>query len=150
MARKTLTITIDTNGRDQGKTYLLREMPSSQAEKWAARALLAMAKSGVEVPDDIATAGLAGVAALGIKALGGMAFEDAEPLLDEMFACISFIPDPSRPQVVRGLIEDDIEEISTRLRLRKEVFFLHVNFSMPAAGSISTSLPATGAVTPSM
>jgi len=141
--RKTHTIVIDAEGRDKGKMFILNEMSATQAEKWAARALLAMAKSGMEVPDDIATAGLAGVAALGIKALGGMSFADAEPLLDEMFAMVSFIPDPSNPIIKRGysgvgpLIEDDIEEISTRIRLRKEIFFLHVNFTMPAAASIS-------------
>lgn len=153
MARKQHAIVIEADGRDKGKTFVLNEMPATQAEKWAARALLAMAKSGVEVPDDIASSGLAGVAAMGIKALGGMSFEDAEPLLDEMFAMVSFIPDPARPTIKRGyggigpMIEDDIEEISTRLRLRKELFFLHTNFSSLVAGSISGSLPATGANT---
>lgn len=154
MARKQHAIVIETEGRDSGKMFILNEMSATQSEKWAARALLAMAKSGMEVPDDIATGGLAGVAALGIKALGGMAFEDAEPLLDEMFSMVSFVPDPSRPTIKRGygglgpLIEDDIEEISTRLRLRKELFFLHINFIMPVAGSISASLPVTGATMP--
>ncbi|MFL9904276.1 hypothetical protein PQR71_40165 [Paraburkholderia fungorum] len=133
MTRKTLTITLDADGRDQGKVFLLREMPPSQAEKWAMRAFLALAKSGVQIPDDISSAGLAGIAALGLKALSGLSFEDAEPLMDEMFSCISIIPDPSRPNVVRALIEDDIEEVSTRLRLRKEVFGLHTNFFTSAA-----------------
>jgi len=147
MARKQITITIDTPGRDFGKSYRLTEMPASQAEKWAARAFLALAKSGVEIPDNIAKAGLAGIAAFGLKALGSMDFADAESLMDEMFQCISCIPDLSRPMVVRGLIEDDIEEVSTRVKLRKEVFGLHVNFSMPAAGLTSSST-ATGANTP--
>jgi hypothetical protein len=133
MARKTLTVTIDADGRDQDKAFLIKEMPAAQAEKWAARAFLALAKSGVQIPENLASAGLAGIAALGIKALGGMAFEDAEPLLDEMFQCISIIPDPSRPGVVRALIEDDIEEVATRLRLRKEVFSLHTSFFSSAA-----------------
>lgn len=155
MARKQHTVVIDVEGRDKGKMFILNEMPATQAEKWAARALLAMAKSGLDVPDDIANSGLAGVAALGIKALGGMSFEDAEPLLDEMFSMVSFVPDPAQPIIKRGyggvgpMVEDDIEEISTRLRLRKELFFLHTNFSMPAAGSLLASSPATGATTPS-
>jgi hypothetical protein len=130
--RKTLTVTIDAPGRDQGKAFVLREMPASQAEKWAARAFLALAKSGVEVPDNIAAAGLSGVAAMGIKAFGGMSFRDAEPLLDEMFGCVSHIPDPARPAVVRALIEDDIEEVATRLKLRLELFRLHMDFSVAA------------------
>lgn len=138
MGRKTHTVVIEAEGRDKGKMFTITEMPPSQAEKWAFRALLALAKSGVEVPDDIASAGLAGVAALGIKAFSGLRFEDAEPLLDEMFAMISFIPDASRPAIKRGyggvgpLIDDDIEEVMTRLTLRKELFSLHTGFFRPA------------------
>lgn len=133
MARKTLTITIDAEGRDIGKVFVITEMPASQAEKWAARAFLAMARNGVDIPDDIASSGLAGIAAMGLKAIGGMKYEDAEPLLDEMFNCIKCIPDASKPNVIRNIIEDDIEELSTRLRLRKEVFMLHVSFFTAAA-----------------
>ena len=133
MARKIATITIDAEGRDFGKVFKLTEMPASQGEKWAAKAFFALAKSGVEIPEDIANAGLAGIAVLGLKAIGGMSFIDAEPLLDEMFECVTYVPDPARPQVIRALIEDDIEEIATRLTLRKELFSLHVNFSTPAA-----------------
>ena len=135
--RKIVTVTIDGKGRDEGKVFSLREMPASQAEKWATKAFLALAKSGVEIPDNIASAGLAGIAAIGIKAISGMQFEDAEPLLDEMFRCISIIPDPDKPKVIRNLIEDDIEEVSTRLRLRKEVLNLHTDFFTDAAPSKS-------------
>jgi hypothetical protein len=140
MARKTKTIIIEAEGRDAGKMFVLNEMSATQAEKWAARVLLAIAKSGVDVPDDIASSGLAGVAAFGIKAIGGMSFVDAEPLLDEMFSMVSFVPDPARPTIKRGyggvgpLIDDDIEEVSTRLMLRKELFFLHTSFFTSVAG----------------
>ena len=126
--RKVISITISTNDRDKGKVFQLREMPASKAEKWAARAFLALAKSGVDIPDDIAEQGVAGIAAVGIKALSRIEFSDAEALLDEMFDCVQFIPDPSRPDVVRGLIEDDIEEVATRVKLRKEVLALHLDF----------------------
>ena len=138
MARKELTVTITDAGRDLGKAFLLREMSASRAESWAMRALLALAKSGIDIPDDIAAAGLAGVASLGIKAFGGMNYLDAEELMLEMMQCVSAIPDPFRPQVIRGLIEDDIEEVKTRLKLRMELFTLHTGFSLPGAPSIST------------
>ena len=128
MARKTATVTISEDGRDSGKTFFLREMPATQAEKWAIKALIALSKSGVDVPEDIAESGMAGIALIGLKALSGINFSDAEPLLDEMFQCIQLIPDPNRPQVMRGLIDDDIEEVRTRLQLRKEVLMLHINF----------------------
>lgn len=148
MARKTATVTIEAEGRDLGKVFLLREMPASQAEKWAARAFLAMARSGIDIPDDLAGAGLAGIAAVGLKAIGGLGFAEAEPLMDEMFACIQIIPDPARPAVVRALVESDTEEISTRLRLRKEVFGLHVDFSGLAAHLKSAQAAGTGGGSP--
>ncbi|WP_347558576.1 hypothetical protein [Robbsia sp. KACC 23696] len=139
MARKEKTIVIEKEGRDKGKMFIIHEMPPSKAEKWAIRAILALAKSGVEVPDDIANAGMAGIAMLGLKAFGGLRYEDAEPLLDEMFAMVAVIPDPQNPAIKRGcggvgpLIEDDIEEVMTRLTLRKELFTLHTGFSFPVA-----------------
>ncbi len=138
MARKTSTYVVEDEGRDKGKMFILNEMPSSQAEKWAIRVFLAMSRSGVDIPDDISSRGIAGIAIMGIKALGNMNFYDAEPLLDEMFSMISFVPDPNKPTIKRGymgvgpLIEDDIEEPITRLKLRKEILMLHINFSTAA------------------
>ena len=45
MARKVEYITIDQEGRDQGKTFKITEMPALKAEKWATRAFLALAAS---------------------------------------------------------------------------------------------------------
>jgi len=131
MARKTSVVTITEEGRDQGKIFQLTEMSATQTEKFATRLFLAMAKSGLEIPDGLAQSGIAGLASLGLKALAGINFIEAEPLLDEMMICIKIIPDASRPEVVRALVESDIEEITTRLLLRKELFYLHVNFSRP-------------------
>lgn len=136
MARKTQIIVIDAEGRDHGKNFFIREMPASQAEKWAMRAFLALASAGVEIPDDLAASGLAGVASIGLKALGRLHFSDAHQLMDEMMGCVQVIPDSSRPGVTRALIEDDIEEVSTRIRLRKEVFALHVDFFIKGKLSI--------------
>ena len=74
MARNTATIVIDAAGRDHGKVFLLTELPALQAEKWAVRAFLAMSHNGIEIPEDIANSGLAGIASIGIKAIGAMAF----------------------------------------------------------------------------
>lgn len=54
-----------------------------------------------------------------------------------MFECITIIPDPSKPNVTRALIEDDIEEVATRLKLRIEIFKLHVDFFTAVSPSIS-------------
>lgn len=132
MARKSKTVTIEFDNRDRGKTFLITEMPAVQAEKWAARALLAMSRSGVEIPEEAMSAGAATLLAAGLRSFTSMAFEDADLLLDEMFACVQFVPDPSRPQVTRALFDDDIDEVATRLFLRGEVIEIHTGFSVTA------------------
>jgi len=147
--RKTTIVTIEAENRDKGKTFLLTEMPAAQAEKWAARAFLAMVKSGVEIPDDVADMGMAGLATLGIKALGGISWELAEPLLDEMFECVQIQPDPARnPKFARPLAEDDTEEVMTRFTLRRAVLELHVDFSLAAKLSTSKAPAAAVKATP--
>lgn len=140
MGRKTDVVTITDEGRDKGKQFLLKEMSASQAEKWAVKLFLALSRSGVDIPDDVAKAGFAGVAALGFKMLGEMHFADAEPLLDEMFQCVQFMPNPHKPEIVRPLIDlggdgDDIEEVKTRITLRSAIFNLHASFFIDAARS---------------
>lgn len=137
MARNTATYTVTDANRDNGKTFLITEMPAAQAEAWAMRAILALMDGKVELPEGIELEGMAGLAKLGIKALAGLRWEVAEPLMKEMFDCIQIIPDPSRPQIVRPLIDQDIEEITTRVKLRGEVWALHTGFSVTAALSKS-------------
>lgn len=133
MARKTrdVTIALGDGNRDNGKIFRLTEMPAVQAEKWAARALLAMSRSGVEIPEEAMAAGAATLLAAGLRSFTSMAFEDAELLMDEMFACIQFV-DPTNRAVTRALIDDDIEEVATRLFLRGEVIEIHTGFSVTA------------------
>lgn len=120
--------------RDYGKVFVLREMPASQAEKWAMRALLSVARSGIDI-GQAAGQGMQGIAMMGVSALLAANWEDAEPLLDEMMGCIQVQPDPSNPHVVRPLIEDDLEEVWTRIYLRREVLEMHVGFSLSGAVS---------------
>lgn len=138
--RKTKVVTITDEGRDKGKQFLLTEMPASRAEKWAVRALLALARSGVDVPDNLVLTGMAGLMEVGLLALRGISFSDAEPLLDEMIGCVMVMPDPiGNPTFARNLIEDDIEEVATRVQLRSEVFSLHTDFFSLADKLKSTS-----------
>lgn len=131
--RKTETITIEREGRDQGKTFKITEMGAAQAERWAMRAFFALMNTGIEIPEDIADSGMAGVAAMGLSALQKVPYEMAEPLLDEMLECVQIMPDPSKPAVIRALMDEDIEEVATRLDLRKAVWDLHTAF-FTAAG----------------
>lgn len=122
--------------RDHGKKFLLTEMSALRAEKWAMRLTLALTRAGFDVPEGATS--WASILAFGImKGIGSLAWTDAEPLLDEMMACIQIVEDTIGP---RTPTEFDIEEVSTRLLLRSEVFELHSNFS-PAA--IVSQLAAT-------
>lgn len=143
MARKEKPVTIESEGRDKGKVFLITEMSPRDGERWATRALLAFGRAGYsEMPDgyqeDLERSGMAGIAAIGLRALTSIRFEDAEPLLDEMMQCVTVIPDVTkidqitRRPITRALIEGDVEEISTMLFLRSEVLELHTGFS-PAA-----------------
>jgi hypothetical protein len=143
MARKTANVTIQDEGRDRGKVFVLTELPASKSESWAYRALLALIAGGVEVPPGFERMGMAGMAEMGIRALSSLKWEVAEPLLAEMWECVQIMPDPAKPQIVRNLIEEDIEEISTRIKLRAEVWALHADFLKAVAPSLIASTKTT-------
>lgn len=138
MARKTAMIKIDKTNRDHGKLFLITEMDADKAEDWAMRVFFALMSANVELPDGVEDLGMAGLAEIGLKALGGLKFEVAKPLINEMLDCVQIIVDPAKTHVHRDLVPSDIEEVSTRLTLRSEVFNLHVDFS--EAGVLSTLL----------
>ena len=135
--RKTLRYTVTDSGRDHGKVFLITEMSASDAEDWALRAFFALMNSGIDVPDEVADMGFAGIASVGLKALGKVEYSKAKPLFDDMMTCVQVMPDPAKPNVVRSLIDTDIEEVTTRLKLRSEVFKLHTDFLAAAAPSIT-------------
>lgn len=138
MARKEINYTIpeSPNNRDSGKVFHIKEMPASKAEWWAITALLAMSKNGVEIPDGALEQGMASMVKVGLEMVAKIPPQDAKPLLDEMMACVTFVPNPANPSIARPVIEDDIEEVTTRLKIRAEVFKLHVDFLSGVAASI--------------
>ena len=135
MPRYEKDVTIEDPDRDRGKVFHLREMSATQGERWAIRALQAAARAGVDIPEHVIAQGMAAVAAVGIRGLMASPFYELEPLLDEMFACITVKPDRANPDVSRALVEDDIEEIRTRITLRFEVLKLHTDFSQAGVPS---------------
>ncbi len=131
--RKTEIVQITAEGRDFGKRFIITEMPAMKAERWALRALLALSHAGVEISDDARASGMAGIAAAGLKALHSLDFDEARPLLDEMWECVRVMPNPQNPEIVRPLMRnemegDDIEEIGTIWHLRERIFRLHTDF----------------------
>ena len=124
MARKETTFVAET-GRDLGKQFLITEMPASQAENWAFQVILAVGNAGIEIPEGLASQGMSGLMAIGYMNLLKIPFDAAKPLLDEMMNCVQIIPSAN---IKRKLVEEDIEEVATRLQLRKATWNLHMDF----------------------
>lgn len=145
MARKTVTYTVEDEGRDKGKSFLLTEMSAAKAEAWAIRALLALGSANVDIPADSMNDGMASLAAIGLKKLFALPFGAAAPLLDELMECVQVVPDSRRPQVKRGLVDSDIEEVRTRLQIKWEVLKLHLDLSLAdALSNLREKTPAEG------
>lgn len=142
MSRTVKTVTITSADRDNGKVFVLTEMTPRAGHKWATRALFALMNSGFEVPDDLAESGFAGLAAMGMKALGNAPIDTMQPLLDELFECVQFVPDPTKPGVMMSDIERHVEEIKTFFMLQKEVLALHVVPFMSGIKSTGALMPA--------
>ncbi len=138
-------------GRDKGKLFVIHEKSAADVEWWATRALLALGKAGADLGDTDGL-GMQKLATIGLAALMKVDPYELKPLLAEIMECVQIIPDPHNIEFSRKLqvgldtSEDDIEELSTYVRLRSEVFELHPGFSIPGVGQ--TSDTATGKVTP--
>lgn len=143
--RKTLEYTVpgvrsDAHGqRDNGKTFLLTEMPADQAERWFVRLLLGSKLGGVELPANWREAPASVVASLGADLLSSVSYAVAEPLLAEMMGCVQYVTGTPNvpPQAILNGNASQIEEITTRVRLRFKLFELHTGFSLPEMPQIS-------------
>ncbi len=142
MARRTLTWTQTAEGRDKGKAFLITEMPSDQAERWALRAAFALVNGKVDVPDSVLNAGLAGIASMAhimvwtLRSLQGIRHADVDDLLDELMGCVQFVPfgvASSTPVPLLNGPGGQIEEVLTRLQLKVQAFQVHVDFSLADA-----------------
>lgn len=131
MARKHKEVKIVDRGTT--KVFLITEMSAVRAEKWATKFFFAAANAGVQIPKETAEMGILGVLKLGLEGIKGIPYEKAEPLLEEMMTCVQIIPDPAHPELARGLVEEDIEDMTTLFKLKKEVFALHMDFSSAAS-----------------
>jgi hypothetical protein len=144
MPRKIETITIEADGRDKGKKFIVTEMPADQGIRWATRALLALTNTGAAVPEEALTAGWAGLAAIGIQAIGMLPYEKVQPMIEEAIsACVTYEHSPKFPP--RKILEGsggDIEEVKTYMTLYTAVFKLHTGFSL--AVEPPTSAPEQG------
>ena len=145
--RKTAVITIDSPNRDQGKIFHLEEMDAWSAEEWATRVFFAIMNAGADIPDEVADMGFTGLFLLSSGALMKAAFkglsmvpvERAKPILDDLMKCVKLQPDPNSQYTRVPNMAGDIEEVSTLLKLKKEVWKLHFDFFTAGGGLTSGS-----------
>lgn len=129
--RKTVNVTIDAEGRDKGKVFVVTEMPVWDVDKLAIRVLVACANAGAQIPDDVVHGGLVGLLSMGpVRALALVPYDTVEVVVDRMNACIQIQPSPG---VIRALVPDDIEESATLVKLQRAVWDLHVTPFMKGA-----------------
>lgn len=135
------------------KVFELREMPADQAERWATRAILALAAAGSRMPEGFLEAGgmaglelsLKNLVLTGVQAVQGLRYADIEPLLDEMKPCISFVPPPHGQVPAQPIFpgeDSQIEEVSTWYTLRYELLQLHLGFSLAVGTSTTGTTPS--------
>ena len=144
MARKTKTLVIDS-GRDEGKSFLITEMPVTRADKWANKALCNLLKAGIdpkavnvnllintidpnqEVKID-RMGGMLELATLLGRAVGGIPYEILQDLKDELIdECVQIIPSGGSPRQFLS-IDDELESLLTLESLRKEALLIHIDF----------------------
>lgn len=153
MARRTATVAIAEAGRDAGKTFFLTELPAQQAEEWFTRAIMLLVRSGTDVPPNIFSYGPMAFAAMGLGAaltgLGKAPWPEVKTLFDEMFGCVAFKAPNGSLITDRAMVDSQIEEVTTRFRLREEVLSLHLGFSLAARLSAYRDLAARLMMSPS-
>lgn len=125
MARKTKRVPIKT-GRDQDKIFLVTEMPVTQADRWAMRAIFSLTKAGVDIEGLNANNGMLEMAKVATSAIQGLSTEEGMELLNELLECVQIIPKGGEAREVEW--DDEVEEFTTLFTLRKEALFLHIDF----------------------
>lgn len=143
--RKTTTITISA-GRDRGKTFRLTEWDAITIENWILRAVFGLGKAGVELPPEILELGAApiayAIATQAIKLPSRLGIRLANELMD----CVKRVED----KLDRSLVDQDIEDVTTRLQLKAEVLKLTFGFFVPAASPNSAPVSGAPSSRPSM
>jgi len=131
--RRNVPITIEDEGRDKGKRFIITEMPATQADAWVTQAQYLIEKASLEfagLPDDHAVLALARIRALKDQSLEGW------------WDCVRF-QHPEHPNnppqaIVHGA-NCQIEEVRTVNRLLMATYELHTGFFSPEKESTTES-----------
>lgn len=128
MGRKVEHFTIEAEGRDKGKVFVLTEMPATLGKPWLMKVTMLLGIQGVDVKGLGKSGGAAAIA---------MVMDD--PLLSGWRDCVKYLhaADQLPQKVFWDLPTCQIEEIETVTYLQAKVLELHMGFTQP--GSPSTT-----------
>lgn len=130
MARNTKEIFIES-GRDAGKKFVITEKSALESEKFFVKLLLSVGKNtnlGEVIANQGSLTALANKEAI-LEILLSLDFDVAQELMDDMMTCIQFKYVTKGIPETRPLVKEDIQDISTLMKLREEVINLHINFT---------------------
>ena len=139
MARKEINITLQDGERSLN--FKVKQMSATQLESWIIRAILALGKGGVDVPQgaDIRAAGEY-LSRHGLAALGRLDYEQVKPLLDELLTCCWHVTGQnSMTQLIPEVVDGILEDVCTLFKLRLEAIKLNLGFLGPEAAKHSGS-----------
>ena len=147
MARKTCRVTVDADGRDKGKTFVVTKLPALDIERWTVRLVLALGKNGVNLPGVQADSGFAGIAGVLWALLAQVSPKEAETLMATMLQGLKI----DEGKITRDLVDGDIEDPETLLQVRLAWVELHAGFFKKGGrliwdrltSSIGASIPAS-------
>lgn len=137
------------DGRDKGKRFKITEMSAMQAERFALKAFSGAVRAGINLPDGIEASGMFALARFGYSMLVTMPYEISGPLFDELAGCIKLMPSMDKPNITRDVIEGDVEEVQTLLKLKKAAYDLHVDF-FPDGGQSTSESEASAKPAPTL
>jgi hypothetical protein len=104
--------------------FRLTEWPAAKVERWIFRAVFGLGRRGVEIPPEVLKLGSAAIAyVIATKAVqmpSGLGIK----LADELMECVQRCEEHGD----RRLVEQDIEDVTTRLTLKGEVLKLTFGF----------------------
>lgn len=131
-------VVISEDGADKGKTFVVRQMPLIQGDRWANRVALALMKSGVDVSpltkglnvsnakNFVGMLDMANVITVALKALGGIEDDVAQGLLDELMRHVAVkLPNGTTRTLT---VDTDISSIGTLWKLRIEAIKVNLDF----------------------
>ncbi|CFQ73985.1 TPA: hypothetical protein ACTR19_004501 [Yersinia enterocolitica] len=134
MSRKQITYTVEDEGRDKGKEFIITEMSAWDAEELSEEIYRAMGHGEFNsLPADVVSMGVAGLATVGVSVLAAAPASVSRPISDRILSTVEIVITNEGKDITRSIKPIDFEEISTIRTLKDKVFELNFGFLSLAA-----------------